>query len=560
MSEFFTNLRVIKKVSLAFAALIATSLIVSTISWITLDKLEQASGWTDHTNKVLSQLSTITASMVNQETGVRGYLVSADEGFLAPQIAGAKDLSQAIAAVKDLTSDNSAQQARLAEVETLAHQWQDDVAAKEITLMGDPATREQARQLEASGAGKKPMDALRAKVKEMSDAESGLLVTRAKAAADASALARGITIAGGITLLVIAGLSLMILNGVLINPLNALARAMQGIARGEAGIQVTGQQRKDELGDLSRAFEENAVRIAQLAEAQKATEESQRVERRQAMLSLADNFEANVGGIVELVSSAATEMQATASQLAATAEETSHQAQAVSAAAEEAGTNVSSVASSAEELGASVNEIGRQVERSAEKSKAAVSEAHGTAAIVAELSEAATRINDIVAMISSIASQTNLLALNATIESARAGEAGKGFAVVASEVKQLASQTAKATDQISQQIASIQSTTDRAVKAINAITGSIVEIDETSAAIASAVEQQSAATREIIHSVSQAATGTTEVTSNITGVARAAEETGAGASQVLSASSELSHQSVKLRDELQKFLMTVRAA
>ncbi|MDC7675526.1 methyl-accepting chemotaxis protein [Asticcacaulis machinosus] len=560
MTTFLTDLKVLKKIGLVLAAIIITSLAVSVTVWVVQGKLEKSAAMTTHTYEVMGRLADIQEAMVNQETGVRGYLVSADTAFLEPKLAGEKDVLTAIAAVRELTADNAAQQERLNEVEALVKTWENDVAAKELALMSDPATYEQARALEASGAGKASMDGLRAKITQMAEAESSLLVARTEVAQNDRNFIRLVTVVGGIIIVAISAISLMILNGVLVKPLADLTRAMQDISRGVANITVPGTQRKDELGDMSRAFEANADRIARLAVEQTEGEARQVLERRQGMLDLADQFERNVGGIVELVSSAATEMQATASQLTATAQETSAQAQTVSAAAEEASTNVSSVASSAEELGASVAEISRQVERSAAKSKAAVSEAESTAVIVAELSEAATRINDIVSMISGIASQTNLLALNATIESARAGEAGKGFAVVASEVKQLASQTGKATEEITHQIAAIQSTTARAVKAISDITTSISEIDETASIIAAAVDQQSAATHEIVSSVYQASSGTTEVTSNIVGVARAADETGSGATQVLSASGELAQQAANLRTELQTFLATVRAA
>jgi len=232
----------------------------------------------------------------------------------------------------------------------------------------------------------------------------------------------------------------------------------------------------------------------------------------------------------------------------------------VAAAADQAAANVTTVAAAAEELGSSVEEIGRQVQGSATLSREAVSEAAQTTTFVRDLSEAAQRIGDVVAMISTIAGQTNLLALNATIEAARAGEAGRGFAVVASEVKALATQTAKATEEISGQIALIQTSTGRAVQAIGSITGRIREIDGVATTIAAAVEQQGAATQEIVRNVTQAATGTGEVTSNIAGVAGAAEETGTAAGQVLGAASALSRQSEHLSAEIARFLATVRAA
>jgi len=347
------------------------------------------------------------------------------------------------------------------------------------------------------------------------------------------------------------------------NPVRRMTDAMRTLAGGDVDVRIPNIGERNEIGAMASAvevFKDSLIQNRALEEDTRRAREDAEAQRKKAMYELADQFENAVGGIVEMVSSAATEMQATASQLTSSAQESAAQATSVSAAAEEAGTNVTSVAGSAEELGASVSEIGRQVEHSSIKAREAVREADATAAIVQELSEAADRINGIVDMITGIASQTNLLALNATIESARAGEAGRGFAVVAAEVKQLAQQTGKATSEISQHIGSIQSTTRRAVEAIESITGTIRDINDSSSTIAAAVEQQGSATNEIVQAVNQASVGTQEVTANITGVARMAEETGAGAAQVLSASGELAHQAANLRNQINSFLAHVRAA
>lgn len=371
-----------------------------------------------------------------------------------------------------------------------------------------------------------------------------------------------ILIALSITALVCFFIGFTLIKGISV-PISTMAQMMRQLAGGDTKAIIPSLGEKNEIGDMAKAvevFKDGMIRNKALeAEATQARVDAE-ILRKKTMYDLADQFEAAVGSIVEGVSSAATEMQATASQLTSSAQEASAQATSVSAAAEEAGTNVTSVAGSAEELGASVQEISRQVEHSSQKAREAVAEADATAAIVNELSEAAGRINGIVDMITGIASQTNLLALNATIESARAGEAGKGFAVVASEVKQLAGQTSKATSDINAQITAIQATTKRAVEAIQNITGTIRDINDSSSTIAAAVEQQGAATNEIVQAVNQASVGTTEVTSNITGVARMAEETGAGASQVLAASSELAHQAEELRHQINNFLSNVRAA
>ncbi|MFA7430552.1 MAG: globin-coupled sensor protein [Rhodospirillaceae bacterium] len=270
-------------------------------------------------------------------------------------------------------------------------------------------------------------------------------------------------------------------------------------------------------------------------------------------------FENEVHGMVEIVAAAATELQATSQSMAETAEATSRQASVVASAAEEAAQNVQTVASAAEELHASISEISRQVGESNRISREAVEEAQRTNQLVTGLAAAADKIGEVVRLINDVASQTNLLALNATIEAARAGDAGKGFAVVANEVKNLANQTARATEEISNQINEVQAATKTAVGAIQGIGTTIGQINEIAAAIAAAVEEQGAATREIARNVQEASTGTTEVTSNIHNVTEASSETGHAAKEVLTASRELASQSERLKSKVDAFLTDIRA-
>jgi methyl-accepting chemotaxis protein len=347
-------------------------------------------------------------------------------------------------------------------------------------------------------------------------------------------------------------------------PLGAMTAAMIELARGNFAVVLPGLGRPDEIGEIAQAveaFKVNAERKAhEEAEAGMRQDRLAAEQRRAEMIKLADAFQDAVGAIVETVSSASNELEASATVLTSTARQSQELSNMVTAAAEEASTNVQSVASAAEELTSSVNEISRQVQASARMANEAVGQARQTNHRVSELSKAASRIGDVVELINTIAGQTNLLALNATIEAARAGESGRGFAVVASEVKALAEQTSKATGEIGQQIAGIQQATQDSVGAIGEISGTIEKLSEISSAIAAAVEQQGAATLEISRSVQNAAQGTTGVSTHVVEVRQGATETGSAASQVLSAAQLLSSDSNRLKLEVGKFLHSIRAA
>ncbi|MGY3474635.1 methyl-accepting chemotaxis protein [Bradyrhizobium ottawaense] len=319
-------------------------------------------------------------------------------------------------------------------------------------------------------------------------------------------------------------------------------------------------ERDDEIGEALRNLQTVQTIIRFSRDEVQAVQRRAETQRKADMTKLADGFEAAIGEIVETVSSAATELEASASTLSSTAGRAQELATVVASGSEAASTNVHSVASAAEEMSSSVREIGRQVQDSSRIASEAVSQAHATTERVSELSRAASRIGDVVELINAIAGQTNLLALNATIEAARAGEAGRGFAVVASEVKALAEQTAKATGEIGQQVGGIQAATQDSVSAIGEISGTIARLSEIAATIAAAVEQQGAATQEIARNVQQAAQGTQQVSSNVGDVQRGASETGSASSQVLSAAQMLSRDSNRLKLEVGKFLNSVRAA
>ncbi len=370
----------------------------------------------------------------------------------------------------------------------------------------------------------------------------------------------------GLAILVIAvvsgGIAWMIGRSIS-RPLDQLGARMRGLADGALDGDIPGIERGDEVGAMAatvQIFKDNAVRIRGLEKVEAETQQRAAAERRATMENIASDFERSVKGIVSSVATAAKGMQTTAQSMTATASDASARAATVGAASDSASNNVGTVAAAAEELSSSVTEISRQVTRSSEIASKAVGDAERTNATVQVLSTGAEKIGEVVKLIHSIAAQTNLLALNATIEAARAGESGRGFAVVASEVKALANQTAKATEEISAQVAAMQSSTSDAVLSIGGITETIAQMSEITVSIATSVDQQGEATREIARNIQSVAAGSSEISAHIGGVTTAAAATGLAASDVLANARELDNQSGMLRHAVDEFLVKVRAA
>jgi methyl-accepting chemotaxis protein len=386
----------------------------------------------------------------------------------------------------------------------------------------------------------------------------GEVETRAAGSVDG---AIQLMLAIGIGALAIGGLAAYIIGGSISRPVQSMTATMGELAGGNLEIAIPAQANRDEIGDMARTvvvFQE-ALLAQRRADAAARTDAESKLQRAQALERLIGGFETKVGELVTTLSNASGELQNSAKSMSATADQTNHQSSAVAAAAEQATANVQTVAVATEELTSSISEIGRQVNQSTTIAQRAVAQAAETNAQVQGLATSAQAIGDVVRLISEIASQTNLLALNATIEAARAGDAGKGFAVVASEVKNLASQTAKATEEISAKVSEIQHATEDSVSAIHNIAKVIEEISHISTTIAAAVEEQSAATSEIARNVQQASQGTHEVSGNILGVTQAADETGRAAGQVLGAATELGEHSTTLNSEVSRFIAEVRA-
>jgi methyl-accepting chemotaxis protein len=363
---------------------------------------------------------------------------------------------------------------------------------------------------------------------------------------------------------VLGGLLALLLGRGISRPMTVMCKAMRELASGHFDVVLPGLGRADELGEMASAVEEFKVQAIAKAERDAATQDARNkaagTARRAELIRFADDFEAAVGAIVSNVSASASHLEQAASTLTRTAEATQVLSSQATGRSEEASSNIQSVASATEELSVSVDEIGRQVRESNRIAEAAVAQAEQTDGRIGKLSRAAQEIGDVVKLITAIAEQTNLLALNATIEAARAGDAGRGFAVVAAEVKSLSGQTAKATDEISHHISSMQGATQESVAAIKEIGATIGQISNIASSIASAVEQQGGATQQIARNVQSVAQGTREATSNIVEVTRGATETGAASGEVLSSAKALSSESTRLKAELDRFMANIRAA
>jgi len=380
-------------------------------------------------------------------------------------------------------------------------------------------------------------------------------------AAISAAAPRWILAALALTGLLCAAIGAALVRGIS-RPVTAMTAAMERLAEGDTAIDVPGVGRSDEVGHMARAvrvFRESMVRNAGLA-ADQEREHAAQAARAARLAELVRGFESQVTGMVGTLSTAAARLDATAQEMSHTAEQADAQAATVVTAAETASAGVQTVAGAAEQLSGSIAEIGGQVARSARMTAAAAEDARQTDAVVRALADGASRIGEVLSLIKGIAAQTNLLALNATIEAARAGEAGKGFAVVAGEVKSLASQTARATEEIAAQIGGIQSATQQAVKAIDAITERIGEVSGIATSIAAAIEQQGATTAEIARNVQATARATQDVTANIAGVSEAANGTGSAARQVLDAAADVSRQAERMQQQVEGFVAGVRAA
>lgn len=555
------GLSVTLKVLIAFGVMLTVALIGFGVTYKETLNVSALVGTNTELNAAGRTIEAIKVNAEETRTGVTGFLLTGDRDYVA-LVDGLVEKRSALFENARAVLDYEFVQA-LSGIESALANWYEEHAARQISLMRDPMTVDMARALETTGV---PAADFAAAVEQINGLSAAI-----NAEMEASAAAQDESLAAMTRVVMIAGLVMVVFTGcfaylayrVLSRPVREIAMTTETMAGGNLEVEIGFTKRGDEIGDVARAlavFRENLSEARRIEEEAKRRDNEQRKERHREMQGLADEFEATVREIVRDVSTAAENLTEDAASLAAASEQTRNQVDTVLTAAERSAASVSTVAGASEELEASIREVASQIGQASALISEASGDADGTNRAMADLKDVVEKISEVTTLIQDIAEQTNLLALNATIEAARAGEAGRGFSVVASEVKSLAEQTAKATDQIGEQIRAIQRTTTGSIEGVEKISVRLQDLTTNASNVASTAEQQGAATGDIARSAGDAASGTNQVSESMADIRDAASEAGRVSGEFRSAAGRLSEQANELSDRFDAFIARVRAA
>ena len=555
-------MNIAKKLAVSFGVVVLLNLMVGALIWSAASRINSANAEADNAAKINEAIAAFSTAFEVEQGTIRGFVMSGDRTFLDTASTAHARAKEAIESAISKAGTGSELANQLTTANMLIGQWVEQVRDPQVALMRHPLTVDEARLFEASGENEAQIAHIRETIQNAVHSAGETLAAASATVASAVNWMR-IVIALGVAAAIAAAIGMGVwVQRTVSRPLVALNAQMGDLANGDTSIDIHGIERTDEIGAMAQTvevFRANAIERARLEE-KAAGEQERDVQRRRRIENLVTSFREEVTSGLTSVTTNMEQMRETAKVLTEIAGNTAGRASNVSTASSEASSNVQTVAAAAEELASSITEISRQINETNTFVTRATDGARKTNEQVGGLASAAQRIGDVVGLIQDIAEQTNLLALNATIEAARAGEAGRGFAVVASEVKNLAGQTAKATEEISEQISAIQHSTGDAVSAIQAIAKMIEEVNNHTAAIAAAIEEQGSATAEISRNVAVAASGTESVVQNVAGLDAAAAETSQSADQVEHVSSSASEDTQRLRTSIDRFLADVEAA
>ncbi len=549
-----------RKIAAAFGLLVAIMVVSGGLTFYQLSRASDAAKEVDRVGSLLALLDLMQGEAVGQSASIKELLLSGDRSAIDRFNASAESFDASAQTLLSALSEGSEALPLVRRYVAVNQEWR-DTAAKQINLMRQPLTVDEARIMESNGAGRTYVASMTAIFDELS-AMGQAIMDDARASQDRVFLTVDISAAASAALgIIVAALAYFTLTGGIATPIREMTGVMGEMAAGRHGVTVPGAGRGDEVGHMAAAvevFRQNMVENERL-QAEAAAKQQAELDRAQALRAITQAFESDAQSMTEAVAAAATELEGTAQSLSTIAEQSTQRATAVATASEETSANVQTVATASTELSSSISEISHQVSNANHLATSALTDAESTQGEVRALDEAVQRIGTVVTLIQEIAEQTNLLALNATIESARAGDAGKGFAVVASEVKNLAGQTGKATEEIASQIQAVQDRTRTAVDAIAQIVTRVHDVQEVAAAVAAAVEEQDSATKEISRNVEEVANAANQVNMNISGVREAAAETGESSNEVLVTARGLSGQAEGLKTRVETFLRDVRS-